>query len=210
MKQVMVILLILGLVIAPYQEPRKFSHLEELNLKAFLEYHFRDGIFNSSESENTIDGTASESPQYDTKELKVCSSSSSKTYMDWLKTSATSRQGKFMREKMTVRDGLLYSNDGFIGVALGSYFGVIGDKFIFTLDTGIVLHLIKVEEKSDRHVINGCEHKQDRSVIEFVIDMATHKFPYFSNKYIANGNFNNLEQFRGSIIKVEKVIDSGE
>lgn len=146
-------------------------------------------------------------PAYSTKNLWVCSSSSSKTYMDWTKTSATSRQGKFMREHMTVRDGLLYDKDNFIGVALGSYFGVIGDRFVFTLSTGIVLKLIKVEEKSDWHTNNGCEQKWDHSVIEFVIDTATNKFPYFSNDYIANGNYNNLEQFKGNIAKIEKVLN---
>jgi hypothetical protein len=138
------------------------------------------------------------------KYLAVCSSSASKTYMDWTKTSATSRQGKFMRRYMTVRKGLLYDKDGFIGVALGSYFGTIGDRFIFTLSTGIELKLIKVEEKSDHHTINGCEHKLDHSVIEFVVDVKTNEFPYISNKYIANGNYNNLPQFNGKIVAVRK------
>lgn len=134
--------------------------------------------------------------------LAVCSSSSAKTYMDYTKTSPTSRQGKFMAENMTIKDGLLYDKDGYIGVALGSYFGDIGSRYIFVLDTGIELKLIKVEQKSDRHTINGCEHYKDGSVIEFVIDMVTENFPRFSNSHPSNGNFNNLPQFKGSIVKI--------
>ena len=164
-------------------------------------------IRSSTSEEQIIDKLPFDSIEaiYETTRMVVCSHSSVKTYMDWLKTSPTSRQGKFMREHMTVKEGLLYSNDGFIGVALGSYFGVIGDKFVFTLDTGIVLRLIKIEEKSDRHVTNGCEHKLDHSVIEFVIDLKTNKFFIASNGLVAQGNFNNLPQFKGKIVGVEKV-----
>lgn len=172
-------------------------------------------LVNTSIHKNMIFSTSTETqvekvivgfPLHQYISLPVCSSSTAKSYMDWTKTSATSRQGKFMREHMTVKDGLLYDNEGFIGVALGSYFGEVGDRFIFTLSTGIILYLIKVEEKSDWHTVDGCKHTQDGSVIEFVIDIPTNKFPYFSNQYIANGNYNNLEQFKGSIVSVKKEV----
>lgn len=140
-------------------------------------------------------------------EIKVCSSSKAKTYMDYSKISTTSYQGKFIREHMHIVDGLLYDKDLYIGVALGSYFGPIGSRYTFILDTGIQLNVIKIEAKSDHHTVKGCEQRWDHSVIEFVIDGKTNVFYKGSNGLIANGNFNNLPQFRGNIVKI---IDRGE
>jgi len=137
-------------------------------------------------------------------DIRVCSASSSKTYMSHTLISRNSIQGKFIEANMTIKDGFLYDQDGFIGVALGSYFGNIGDRFIFTLDSGIELKLIKIERKADKHTFNGCEQRWDKSVIEFVIDPSTNLIPRASNGYIAQGNFNNLEQFRGRIARVRK------
>lgn len=137
-------------------------------------------------------------------DIKVCSTSSSKTYMSHTVISRNSIQGKFIEANMTIKDGFLYDKDGFMGVALGSSFGNIGDRFIFTLDSGVELKLIKIERKSDNHTFSGCEQRWDKSVIEFVIDPATNLIPRASNGYIAQGNFNNLEQFRGRITRVRK------
>lgn len=209
MKILMTILLSVDLVISPQivvvANPRKpFVNVE------FLEQYYGDHeFFKITESvvEETVDNSAQVSPQFITESIAVCNNSHTKSYMDWTMTSETSRQGRFMREFMTIRDGLLYDKDGFIGVALGSYFGDIGSRFIFTLDTGIVLHLIKVEQKSDRHTINGCQQYQDGSVIEFVIDLVTNKFYIGDNTYVAGGSFNNLPQFKGSIVKIDKVLN---
>lgn len=140
-------------------------------------------------------------------EIEVCSSSSAKTYMDSSKISPISYQGKFIREHMTAIDGLLYDKDLYIGVALGSYFGPIGSRFTFILDTGIQLNVIKVEAKSDWHTVGGCQQRWDGSVIEFVIDTESENFPRLSNKHPFNGNFNNAPQFKGNIVKI---IDRGE
>lgn len=140
--------------------------------------------------------------------IEVCSASSTKSYMDYSKiTSPSSKQYKYTRELMTINDGLLYSDDGYIGVALGSYFGDIGSKFIFKLSSGVELKLIKVEEKSDKHTNNGCDHQEDKSVIEFVVDSVTNKFYIGDNGYIASGNYNNLDIFSGSIIEILKVLE---
>ena len=161
-----------------------------------------------SELLNPPKQTADEVEDLVFRNIKVCSSSAAKTYMDWTKISPTSRQGRFIAENMTIRDGLLYDRDGFIGVALGSYFGKIGDRFIFTLGTGIELRLIKVEEKSDRHTVKGCQQRWDKSVIEFLVDMKTENFPRYSNSHPANGNFNNLPQFKGEIVCIKKEIQN--
>lgn len=145
-----------------------------------------------------------------TTELKVCSNSQSKTYMSYKTiTNTGSTQYKFIKANMIVNEkGLLVDKDGYIGIALGSYFGKIGRRYIITLDTGIVLKVVKVEAKADNHTINGCYQKWDKSVIEFVIDTkkAGEYYGVGSNGYIANGNFNNIPEFKGKIIKIEEVL----
>ena len=119
-------------------------------------------------------------------------------------TDKSSNQYKYINEsgRIEIKNGYLMENE-YIGVALGSYFGEIGSKYVFTLDTGKELKVVKVEEKADEPTINGCQHKWDSSVIEFVIDSSY--FKKSSNGYVFNGNFNNVEEFKGKIIKIEKV-----
>lgn len=136
--------------------------------------------------------------------LPVCHVGINKTYMDYGLIATESNQGKYIAENMTVKDGLLYDKDGNIGVALGSYFGAIGSKYTFVLSSGVELRVVKIEAKADRHTINGCYQKWDKSVIEFVIDTEHPPFPRSTNGYIAGGNFNNVPQFKGSIVKIIK------
>ena len=99
--------------------------------------------------------------------------------------------------------------DGFLGVALGSAFGSLGTRYVFTLDSGIELYVIKIEEKADQDTINGCQHQIDESVIEFVLDkkIAPYWFGVAENGYINSGNFNNHPDFQGSIIRIQRVIE---
>lgn len=151
--------------------------------------------------------------EYKTKEINVCAKSGVKTYMDYrMTTLVSSKQYQYMHNYMTVdkKTGFLYDKDGFIGVALGSYYGKIGDRYYFTLDSGIVLPLVKVEEKADVDTDNtGCYHMIDGSVIEFVID-SNYAGNYFFNNgngLVLNGNYNNYWLFKGEIEKVEEVLD---
>lgn len=156
--------------------------------------------------------TADTKKTYVTEDVPVCSSSAAKTYMDYRKiTNTKSAQYKYIRDYMRVdtETGLLFDEEGFIGVALGSYFGPIGTRYYITLDTGIVLPVVKVEAKADIHVSNGCEHLIDTSVIELVLDaeIAGEYFGVGTNGYVSNGNFNRNENFKGKIVKVELVTD---
>ena len=135
-----------------------------------------------------------------------------KTYMDYRKiTNRDTAQWKYIwSDAITVDDkGFLVTEDGFIGVALGTYFGPVGTKYIFTLDTGIELKVVKVEIKSDKHT---CEHHYkagSNDVIEFVIDTkaAYMQENIWGNGLIFQGNFNNCEDFKGNIIKIQEVIE---
>ncbi len=132
-----------------------------------------------------------------------------KTYEDYrLITDRTSKQYRFIQEKMTVdqETGLLFDADGFIGAALGYRLGEIGDRFYITLDTGIVIPVVKIDEKDARDAPDGCVATVSSDVIEFVIHTENAK-RYFgsSNGYASNGNFNNSPYFKGNIVKFEKV-----
>lgn len=139
--------------------------------------------------------------------INVCSKGINKTYMNYKKiTDKSSQQYQFIKNNMTVNEkGYLVDNDGYIGVALGSYFGEIGTKYIFTLESGIKLRLVKVEKKADNHTNNGCEQKWDKSVIEFVIDenIAREYYKTPKNDYVNGGNFNKV--FNGKIIEIKRV-----
>lgn len=174
-----------------------------LSLLFMTAYSAKDGL--------DVESFADYQKEFKGEDVGVCSTSSVKTYEDYRAiTSPSSKQYWFIRENMSVDpSGLLVDKDGFFGVALGSYYGEIGDRFYFTLDTGIVLPVVKVDEKADQHVVNGCSHGSDGSVLEFVIhtDMAGEYFGRWGNGLILSGNFNNIEFFRGNIEKVEKVTD---
>ncbi len=141
--------------------------------------------------------------------VDVCNHSSTKTYMDYRAiTNKKSKQYQFIQANMTADErGYLIDNEGYIGVALGSYFGNIGTRYIFKLSSGTELKVAKVEVKDDDHTNNGCEQKWDGSVIEFVIDTQKAKNYYgiASNGYINSGNFNKV--FNGKIIEIEKVVN---
>lgn len=82
---------------------------------------------------------------YDTEEVSVKIGGKNKSYMDYRSITATgSTQYKYIRKYMTVDDttGLLFDEEGFIGAALGAYFGEIGEKYLFTLTSGVVLDLL--------------------------------------------------------------------
>ena len=149
--------------------------------------------------------------EYFTEDIAVCSTSSTKSFMSYKAiTNKASRQYHFIQQHMGVdqTSGLLYDKAGFIGVALGSSFGSIGTRYYFTLDTGVVIPVVKVEEKADRHTRNGCEHLIDGSVLEFVIDMGIAK-EYYKTKdanVVVTGNFNSDVHFAGSIIGIKKVL----
>ena len=150
--------------------------------------------------------------EFNSEEIEVCASNSTKSYMDYRATTlVSSSQYQFMHNHCVVdKTGFLLDEDNFIAVALGSYYGGIGDRFYFTLDNGVVLPLVKAEEKADVDTdARGCYHTVDNSVIEFVIDSdkAGNYFGVYGNGYVLSGNYNNYPLFNGNIVKVERVLD---
>ena len=170
-------------------------------------------LFDNNSNDFDINDLYDYQKEYKSEDISLCSANDAKTYMDYrMTTVVSSNQYQFLNYECTVdkKTGFLYDEEGFIAVALGSYFGKIGDRFYFTLDSGIVLPLVKGEEKDDGDTDGtNCYHTIDGSVIEFVIhdEYAADYFGANGNGYVLNGNYNNYPLFEGSIVKVERVLD---
>lgn len=134
-----------------------------------------------------------------------------KTYMDYkLITDKNSPQYKFIQENCRVSgNGFLMVNDEWYCVALGSYFDDdIGTKYIVTLDTGKEIKIVKTELKSDLHTCDlNYQHKIDGSVLEFLLDTSMLQDQKTENGYLWNGNLNNIDEFNGNIIKIERMVE---
>lgn len=97
-------------------------------------------------------------------------------------------------------DGLLRTPDGYIGVALASKYGKVGDKFIMQLSTGKLVKVIKLDEKANRHTTDGCYTTHDHSIAEMIIDVNKARKSY--RKAITMGDFNYSDFFNGTVIDV--------
>lgn len=136
---------------------------------------------------------------------------SAKPYMDYRKiTNEASRQYQLIHsDEISVdTDGYLIDTEGNVGVAMGSYFGEIGTRYIIHLDTGISFGVVKVEAKADIHTCENNFMSAANDVIEFVIDTKAEQMQdnVWSNGYIYQGNFNNCPRWQGNIIRIERVL----
>lgn len=147
-------------------------------------------------------------------EVEVLAGGEAKTYMDYKKiTNISSPQYQFIYnsgEVMVCEDGFIRTIDReYTGCAFGSYFGEIGSKYELTLESGKILKLIKIEQKDNDHTCSdNFKQKYDGSVIEFVVEPDFMQDRIGTNGMIHNGNFNNCEDFKGKIVKIEKILDS--
>lgn len=96
------------------------------------------------------------------------------TYMDYRAiTNKASNQYKFQqRDDVWVDEyGFLVQNSEWYVVAMGSYWGKIGDKFIIHLENGEIISCVLGDIKSDRHTDRqNYAHERDGHVVEFLID----------------------------------------
>lgn len=174
---------------------------------AIISFWLCCGFANQKFDINNFDGYHKE---FKTEEMAVCSSSSVKTYESYKAITNTASDQYKIIHSLTIDQttGFLHDEDGFIAVAMGSAFGELGSRFYVTLSSGNVIPVIKADAKSDSHVENGCA-AAGGSVIEFVIDEQISK-EYFGqgpSGLASYGNFNNVEEFKGEIVKIERVLD---
>ena len=157
-----------------------------------------------------VDTTTKKVNETTVEEVDVIYDSSVKTYMDKNKiTDTNSTQYEIIRSMECDSRGHyyeVYKGKKYYCVALGSYFGDIGERYKFMLDSGNEINVIKCDEKSDRHTYDGYIHRYDKSVIEFIINEEKAKGYYpCDNGYVNDGNFNNYDEFNGNIHKIYKI-----
>lgn len=96
------------------------------------------------------------------------------TYMDYRAiTDKSSKQYKLQHDPYVCVDekGFLMYRSNWYVVAMGSYWGKVGDRFIIHLDNGELIPIIIGDIKSDRHTDKlNYAHASDGHVLEFLID----------------------------------------
>lgn len=96
-----------------------------------------------------------------------------KTYMDYRAiTNTASKQWQLQQDEFCWVDdrGFLKYRDHYYVVAMGTYWGNVGDKFLVHLENGQIIPVIIGDIKADRHT--DIEHYADADghVLEFLID----------------------------------------
>lgn len=157
---------------------------------------------------------ASEEETMETEEIQMLHQSDVKTYMSvHAITDETSAQYQYIHNSGEVRTderGFLCTDDGYRGAALGSALGDVGTRYIFTLDTGRELKIVKVEEKDDAHTDENNFYATDNGdILEFVVDTEAEYMQenVHENGLVFSGNFNNCPELEGTIVKIERVIE---
>jgi fibronectin type 3 domain-containing protein len=91
--------------------------------------------------------------------------------------------------------------DGCYCIALGSYYGSkIGTKYKITLSSGESFMAILCDQKANRHTDSKNQYAvRNSDVVEFYVEKG--KIPKG-----VNGDYGKLEQFKGSIAKIEKYV----
>lgn len=132
------------------------------------------------------------------------------TYMDYRAiTDTSSKQYKLQQDPYCVvnEKGFLMYRDNWYVVAMGSYWGNIGDKFIVRLENGTLFSVIIGDYKSDRDTDKEhYAHRADGHVIEFLIDsdstyMKNHNVIYYG---LVNKAF---PEFDSKIISITKMVE---
>ena len=139
--------------------------------------------------------------------LKDTNGSYIKPYMDYnMITDKSSKQYKFIHRDDVEEDdrGFLMQDEEWYCVALGSYFGKIGSKYIITLDNGNEVKIVKSEAKSDKHTDEDNYLSFNGHIVEFLIN--TDSRWMYDNDIIYNGSLNAYDKLEGSIVSIEKVL----
>ena len=141
--------------------------------------------------------------------LKETKTSYIKPYMDYRAiTCKTSKQYKFIQREDVNEDerGFLMQDGEWYCVALGEYFGDIGEKYIFTLSNGNEIKVVKSEAKSNRHTCSDNYLGKNGHILEFLIN--TNSQWMKEQDVIYHGSLNACDELKGDIVKIEKVVDN--
>jgi hypothetical protein len=133
------------------------------------------------------------------------------TYMDYRAiTDTTSKQYKLQQNPYCVIDerGFLMYRDNWYVVAMGSYWGKIGDKFIVRLQNGTIIPVIMGDYKADVDTDREhYAHKKDGHVLEFLIDTNSSNMQAKNVTYY--GLINEIyPEFNSKIISITKMVET--
>lgn len=135
-----------------------------------------------------------------------------KSYMNYLCiTNTDSLQYKMQQTAYTDGDGLRRYKNGDYMIALGSYYGNVGDRFRITLDSGRSIMCIMGDIKADAHTdVNNQYVLMDddlKNVVEFIVDTDT--LDDFS-RIMGDVSYCDMYCTRylmGNISKIEKMVE---
>lgn len=131
-----------------------------------------------------------------------------KSYMDYRAiTDTSSVQYKMQQEAYTDEYGLRKYKTGDYMVAMGSYYGEVGDRFRVTLDSGETIRCIMGDAKADCHTDAYNQYTEagngSKNVIEFVVDT-----PALSDEARQMGDISYSDDtFEGNISKIERIAE---
>lgn len=121
-------------------------------------------------------------------------------FKSWMPKSAiskSSRQGQLLANAVKDENGL-YKIDNSYCVAMGSYYGQVGDKHTITLDNGNTFQVILCDIKSDKHTDSNNQYTVSNScMVEFIVDEMSLNYGIKHS-----GNVSSLPFFNGKIINI--------
>lgn len=121
-------------------------------------------------------------------------------FKSWMPKSAiskSSRQGQLLANAVKDENGL-YKIDNAYCVAMGTYYGQVGDKHTIVLDNGNTFDVILCDIKSDKHTDSNNQYTiSSNCMVEFIVDEMSLNYGIKHS-----GNVSSLPFFNGRIINV--------
>lgn len=149
---------------------------------------------------NTLSSSPIQLAQYDVPDIDT----SFKTFTDYkMVTDKTSKQYEIVQNSYTDNKGMrrIKGTNDFV-VALGTYYTKdVGERFLITLESGVLLYVTVGDIKSDEHTENSNRYiRENGNVVEFYIDSSV-----TDKDVLKNGDISCYTMFSGNIVTIEKL-----
>ena len=112
-------------------------------------------------------------------------------YMWYTTITSTGSKQYFYRQNAETDANGFRRYEGRLLIAVGQYYGKVGDVLRITMDSGLVYEAVIGDSKSNAHTDRTQRVAGDGSIVEFIVDKKT---------FTAS----QLKPYRGAIIKIEK------
>lgn len=108
----------------------------------------------------------------------------------------TSSAAYWQLQRMKPVNGI-YMEECYVGIAISSFYGHVGDKFRITLSSGQVFYAVMTDTKKSEELSDQYTHP-DGSMIEFIVDT-----PTLPKQVLFDGSLDCI--FTGSIKRIERM-----